>query len=106
MTLKIERFSERHGIKLRFINGSAMTFFDVRIPGLQMKVVAADGNAIEPVTVDEFRIGTAETYDVIVAPDNMKMKGMGPDGKMDMGTMPVMDMSSVNSMADMARVCN
>jgi len=55
-------------IRLRFINGSSMTFFDVRIPGLKMTVVQADGNDIEPVTVDEFRIGIAETYDVIVQP--------------------------------------
>jgi CopA family copper-resistance protein len=55
-------------VRLRFINGSSMTFFDVRIPGLKMTVVAADGQAIEPVSVDEFRIGTAETYDVIVQP--------------------------------------
>ncbi|MFY4765180.1 copper resistance system multicopper oxidase, partial [Aliarcobacter butzleri] len=46
-----------------------MTFFDVRIPGLKMTVVAADGNNIQPVTVDEFRIGVAETYDVIVEPE-------------------------------------
>jgi len=47
-----------------------MTFFDVRVPGLQMTVVQADGdgNDVEPVTVDEFRIGVAETYDVIVQP--------------------------------------
>jgi CopA family copper-resistance protein len=63
-------FSPGEKVKLRFINGSAMSFFDVRIPGLQMKVIAADGNAIEPVVVDEFRIGTAETYDVIVSPEN------------------------------------
>jgi CopA family copper-resistance protein len=55
-------------LRLRFINGSSMTFFDVRIPGLRMTVVAADGQPVEPVTVDEFRIGTAETYDVIVEP--------------------------------------
>lgn len=55
-------------VRLRFINGSSMTFFDVRIPGLKMTVVAADGQAIEPVSVDEFRIATAETYDVIVEP--------------------------------------
>ncbi|MBB6144336.1 CopA family copper-resistance protein [Silvibacterium bohemicum] len=61
-------FAPGQKVRLRFINGSAMTFFDVRIPGLKMMVVAADGNAIEPVTVDEFRIGTAETYDVIVEP--------------------------------------
>ncbi|KXV77005.1 copper resistance system multicopper oxidase [Acetobacter cerevisiae] len=55
-------------VRLRFINGSSMTFFDVRIPGLEMLVVQADGNDVEPVPVDEFRIGVAETYDVIVQP--------------------------------------
>lgn len=55
-------------VRLRFINGSSMTFFDVRIPGLTMTVVQADGNDVEPVPVDEFRIGVAETYDVIVQP--------------------------------------
>ncbi|GBR67272.1 copper oxidase [Gluconobacter kanchanaburiensis NBRC 103587] len=55
-------------VRLRFINGSTMTFFDVQIPGLEMLVVQADGNDIEPVPVDEFRIGVAETYDVIVQP--------------------------------------
>lgn len=61
-------FKRGEKVRLRIINGSAMTFFDVRIPGLAMTVVAADGQNIEPVTVDEFRIGVAETYDVIVAP--------------------------------------
>lgn len=55
-------------IRLRFINGSSMTFFDIRVPGLKMTVVQADGNDVEPVTVDELRIGIAETYDVIVQP--------------------------------------
>ncbi len=55
-------------IRLRVINGSSMTFFDVRIPGLKMTVVQADGNDVEPVSVDEFRIGVAETYDIIVEP--------------------------------------
>lgn len=55
-------------VKLRIINGSAQTIFDVRIPGLKMTVVAADGNDIEPVTIDDFRIGVAEIYDVIVTP--------------------------------------
>lgn len=55
-------------IRLRFINGSAMTYFDVRIPGLKMTVVAADGQNVHPVSVDEFRIAVAETYDVIVEP--------------------------------------
>jgi CopA family copper-resistance protein len=55
-------------VRLRFINGSAMTYFDVRIPGLKMTVVAADGQYVHPVTVDEFRIATAEVFDVIVEP--------------------------------------
>ena len=55
-------------IRLRFINGSAMTYFDVRIPGLKMTVVQADGNNVQPVVIDEFRIANAETYDVIVQP--------------------------------------
>jgi CopA family copper-resistance protein len=55
-------------IRLRFINASAQSFFDVRIPGLKMTVVATDGQAVEPVEVDEFRIGLAENYDVIVSP--------------------------------------
>jgi CopA family copper-resistance protein len=55
-------------VRLRFINASAMTHFDVRIPGLKMKVIAADGQDVMPVNVDEFRIAVAETYDVIVEP--------------------------------------
>ena len=55
-------------VRLRFINGSAMSIFDVRIPGLPMTVVQADGIDVRPVTVDQFRIGAAETYDVIVEP--------------------------------------
>ena len=65
-------FKQGQKIRLRFINSSAMTFFDVRIPGLKMTVVAADGNNIQPVKVDEFRIGVAETYDVIVEPNDKK----------------------------------
>ncbi len=61
-------FERGEKVRLRFINGAAMTIFDVRIPGLKMTVVAADGQNIEPVTIDEFRIGVAETYDVIVEP--------------------------------------
>ena len=57
-------------IRLRLINTGAMTFFDVHIPGLKMTVVAADGQWIQPVTVDELRIGNAETYDVMVEPDD------------------------------------
>ncbi|WP_443692585.1 copper resistance system multicopper oxidase [Pseudomonas sp.] len=55
-------------LRLRFINGSAMSYFDVRIPGLKMTVVAADGQHVKPVSVDEFRIAVAETFDVIVEP--------------------------------------
>ena len=61
-------FRRGERVRLRFINGSSMSFFDVRIPGLKLTVVAADGQDVEPVTVDEFRIGTAETLDVIVQP--------------------------------------
>ena len=61
-------FKSGERVRLRFINGSAMTYFDVRIPGLKMTVVAADGLPVHPVTVDEFRIATAETFDVIVEP--------------------------------------
>ena len=65
-------FRSGEKIRLRFINGSAMTYFDVRIPGLKMTVVAADGQNIKPVRIDEFRIGVAETFDVIVEPDGNK----------------------------------
>jgi len=65
-------FKKGEKIRLRFINGAAMTIFDVRIPGLKMTVVAADGNLVKPVRVDEFRIGVAETYDVIVEPTDEK----------------------------------
>ena len=62
-------FKPGEKIRLRFINASAMTYFDVRIPGLKMTVVAADGQHVKPVKVDEFRIAVAETYDVIVEPE-------------------------------------
>ena len=62
-------FKQGEKIRLRFINASAQSFFDVRIPDLKLTVIAADGQNVEPVTVDEFRIGLAETYDVIVTPD-------------------------------------
>ena len=67
-----ETFVFRKGeqIRLRLINGSAMTLFDVRIPGLKMTVVAADGNDVNPVPVDEIRMGVAERYDVFVEPKN------------------------------------
>lgn len=65
-------FKPSERVRLRFINASAMTFFDVRIPGLEMTVVQADGNNVQPVKVDEFRIAVAETYDVIVRPEEDK----------------------------------
>ena len=65
-------FENGQKVRLRFVNAAAMTFFDVRIPGLKMRVIAADGNNIQPVDVDEFRIGVAETYDVIVEPEDDK----------------------------------
>ena len=61
-------FKAGEKVRLRFINASAMSFFDVSIPNLKMTVVSADGQPVKPVPVDEFRIGTAETYDVIVEP--------------------------------------
>jgi FtsP/CotA-like multicopper oxidase with cupredoxin domain len=61
-------FTPGERVRLRIVNGSSMSFFDLRIPGLPLTVVAADGQDVEPVTVDELRIGTAEVYDVIVSP--------------------------------------
>ena len=61
-------FTPGERVRLRLINGSAMSYFDVRIPGLKLTVVAADGQPVRPVTVDELRIAVAETYDVIVEP--------------------------------------
>lgn len=63
-------FKRGEKVRLRFINSSATTIFDVRIPGLKLKVVSADGQDVAPVSVDEFRISVAETYDVIVEPND------------------------------------
>ena len=63
-------FRKGEKIRLRVINASAMSIFDFRIPGLKMRIVAADGQNVHPVSVDEFRIGVAETYDLIVEPDS------------------------------------
>ncbi|WP_371931092.1 MULTISPECIES: copper resistance system multicopper oxidase [Alphaproteobacteria] len=60
-------------VRLRIVNSSAMTYFDMRIPGLKMTVVQADGNDVKPVTVDELRVAVAETYDVIVQPRENKV---------------------------------
>lgn len=63
-------FKPGERVRLRIINAAAMTIFNVRIPGLKMTVVQADGENVRPVDVEEFQIGTAETYDVIVRPDD------------------------------------
>lgn len=65
-------FKAGEKVRLRFINASAMSIYDVRIPGLKMTVVEADGQPVEPVSIDEFRFGVAETYDVIVEPKEDK----------------------------------
>ena len=65
-------FKPGERVRLRVINGSAMSYFDVRIPGLKMTVVAADGQYVHPVTVDELRIATAETFDVLVEPSGQE----------------------------------
>ena len=61
-------FKPGERVRLRFINGAGNTFYDVRIPGLKMTVVQSDGQPVEPVTVDEFRFGPGETYDVLIEP--------------------------------------
>ena len=61
-------FQPGERVRLRIINGSAMTFFNIRIPGVKFWVVAADGQNVRPVEVEEFQIGTAETYDIVVEP--------------------------------------
>ncbi|MEQ3624192.1 MAG: copper resistance system multicopper oxidase [Celeribacter sp.] len=65
-------FQPGEKVRLRLINSSATTYFDVRVPGLKMTVVQADGNDVKPVVVDELRIAVAETYDVIVQPGQAK----------------------------------
>ncbi len=64
------RFKKGERVRLRFINASAMTFFDVRIPGLKMTVIGSDGQDLHPISVDDFRLGVAETLDVIVEPED------------------------------------
>jgi CopA family copper-resistance protein len=108
-------FRSGEKVRLRFINGSSMTHFDVRIPGLKMTVVAADGQYVHPVTVDEFRIATAETFDVIVEPSGQDAftifaQDMGRTGYVS-GTLavreglrapvPALDPRPILSMADM-----
>ena len=65
-------FKPGEKLRLRLINGSAMSYFDLRIPGLKMTVVAADGQSVQPVSVDELRIAVAETYDVLVEPGSQE----------------------------------
>jgi CopA family copper-resistance protein len=103
-------------VLLRLINGSAMTHFDIRIPGLKLTVVAADGQYVHPVSVDELRIATAETFDVIVEPTGQDAftvfaQDMGRTG-FACGTLatrpglaavvPALDRRPLLSMADMA----
>ncbi len=123
-------FGPSERVRLRFINASSMSFYDVRIPGLKMTVVQADGQNVEPVKVDEFRMGVAETYDVVVTPKENKaytiaaepidrtgfalgtlaprdgMRGDGPKPRpralLTMGDMGMMDMSGMSmTMEDM-----
>lgn len=111
----VGQFKQGEKLLLRFINAAAMTFFDVRIPGLKMTVVAADGQYVQPVTVDEFRMGVAETYDVIVEPSSEQAytlfcqtidrsgyaRGtLSPDPAM-VPTVPEMDESPILTHADM-----
>jgi CopA family copper-resistance protein len=108
-------FRSGEKLRLRFINGSSMSHFDVRIPGLKMTVVAADGQYVHPVSVDEFRIATAETFDVIVEPSGQDAftifaQDMGRTGYVS-GTLavreglrapvPVLDPRPMLAMADM-----
>ena len=113
----IAEFNPKERIRLRFINSSAMTYFDIRIPGLDMTVVQADGNNVTPVKVDEFRIAVAETYDVIVRPKkagtfNIIAESMGrtamaraaltTDPSLDPPELPPMRDDPLLTMADMA----
>ncbi len=102
-------------VRLRFVNAAAMSFFDVKIPGLMMTVVQADGQDVEPVRVDELRIGVAETYDVVVEPEagnaytifaqSMDRSGFARGTLAERegveGEIPPMDPRPVRSMSDM-----
>lgn len=113
----LAEFSPKERIRLRFINSSAMTYFDIRIPGLDMTVVQADGNNVTPVKVDEFRIAVAETYDVIVRPKeagafNIIAESMGrtamaraalvTDAGLELPDLPDMRDDPLLTMADMS----
>lgn len=109
-------FEAGERVRLRFVNAAAMSFFDVKIPGLRMTVVQADGQDVEPVRVDEFRIGVGETYDVVVQPEadtaytifaqSMDRSGYARGTLTDRpnteGAIPPMDPRPVRTMADMA----
>lgn len=69
-------FNPGERVRLRIINAAAMTIFNFRIPGLPMTVVSADGLNVQPIETDEFQIGVAETYDVIVSPTEAKAFAM------------------------------
>jgi CopA family copper-resistance protein len=102
-------------VRLRFINSASMTTFDVRIPGLPLTIVQADGSNVEPVQADEFRIGVAETYDVIVQPQDGRAYTIFAQAQDRsgyaratlatragvVGEVPPMDLPPVRSMADM-----
>lgn len=109
-------FKKGERVKLRFINASAMTIYDVSIPGLKMKLVEADGQPVKPVSIDEFRFGVAETYDVIVEPKDDEAYSiiaqsidrtgyargtLAPKEGMN-GKIPAMRPRTVLTMADMA----
>lgn len=87
-------FRQGERIRLRIINGSAMTFFNIRIPGLSMTVVAADGQNVRPVSVEEFQIGVAETYDVLIEPGSLSAYTLVAES-MDRSGMAVATLASV-----------
>lgn len=108
-------FAPGERVRLRIVNGASMTIFDLRIPGLKLEVVQADGCDVKPVMVDQIRIGPAETYDVIVQPERaeaytvfaqaMDRSGyaratLAPQAGMS-GPVPPMDPRPVRTMADM-----
>ena len=117
-------FKPGERVRLRVINGSAMTFFNVRIPGVPMTVIQTDGQDVDEVEVDEFQIGVAETYDVIVAPSDgshaivaeaMDRSGMGvasltshlghiatPPALREIPTLTMTDMGMMDHAAHMA----
>jgi len=108
-------FNPGERVRLRFINSAAMTTFDVRVPGLALTIVQADGADVEPVEIEEFRIGVAETYDVIVQPKDSRAytifaqaqdrsgfarATLAPHTGMS-GDIPPLDPAPLRSMADM-----